>query len=108
QPTALQSVSGVLLLALLDKEHEAGGDARTAQQTACHIQPAQGPVFEVLQVQAGQELIDGANRISRRVFSQQLAGTGLEVNALPYQRHTIAAGAVDADVAVGVIQMLDS
>lgn len=70
QPTALQPESGVLLLAYLDEEHKTAGDAHTAEQTARHVQPAQRPVFEVLQVQAGEKLIDGTNRVTRRVVAQ--------------------------------------
>jgi hypothetical protein len=45
-------------------------------------------------------------RRARRILAQQFAGAGLEVDALADQRHAIAAGAVDADVAVGVADVV--
>ena len=77
-----RSLARVLLLALFHEEHEAGADAQAAQQAAHHIQPAQQPVFEVLQVQPGEELVHGRGGRTRRVFVQHASGAGLEVDAL--------------------------
>ncbi|EEF22182.1 conserved hypothetical protein, partial [Ricinus communis] len=103
---ALQALLRMLALALLDEEDEAGGDAGAAGQPAQHVEPAQQPVPEVLQVQAGEEVLDARDHRGRRVLADHLAGRAVEVDALARERDPVGARAVDADVGIGIVHVL--
>src|SRR5258706_9557225 len=80
-PISLHALLGVLLLALFHEEDKAGGNAGAAGQATEHVQPAQQPVAEVLQVQAGEEGVEAVHGRARRGFPQQRAPAGLEVGS---------------------------
>lgn len=62
---------------------------------------------EVLQVQTCQKRVDAVHYGARRIFAQHLPGAGLEVDAVAHQSDAIGTCAEDADVAIGIANVVE-
>ena len=93
--------------AAFQPEQVAGGDQHAAGQAAEEIQPAQGPVVEADEMQAGHEALHRHHRRGLEAV-QQCAGAGVEKQLVQVHGDVVRVRAAQFDIAVGVARMPDA
>ena len=96
----------MLNTAFLNKEDETRGNTGTAQKSAQYIQPAQEPVFKMLQVQAGQKFGCGFGEAVGRILTDHGSGHTVKVDAFANQSHPVTACPVNADIGILVTDVV--
>src|SRR3546814_7653112 len=85
-------------------EQQAGGDHYPAGQPAQKIQPAQRPVFELNEMQAAEESLDGGHRPGP-VIEQEGSAAAVEGHAIDVHGHLAGKAAANLHVCLGVSGM---
>src|SRR5688500_6456530 len=95
----------MLAFSLLHEKNEARGNADAAGKPTDNVKPAQQPVFEMLQMQACEPVVDAAHGSRWRILANHFARARAKVDSLSSQRHAVGPRAEDADVSIGIAVM---
>ncbi len=87
-------------------EHQPRGDHHAAAQPQHEVQPAQRPVTELDEMQAGQHALHAHHRCGLEAL-EQLPGGGVEVELVEIHRDLTGIGAAQLHVALGIARPPD-
>ncbi len=99
-----QPLLRVLRASCFQPEQEAGGDHHAARQTGEEVQPAQAPMIELDEMQAGDKALHRHHRCGLEAREHR---AGLRVEGHPVQVHgdVLRVGASHLDIGVGVARV---